>query len=174
MIENINFIPANKLPLAEGDEISVLCLEGGELKQKKQVVGHGSSAIVSFHTKGTFSEENGVESIEVESVPVGIFARIKDGLVSGEPVCVMEAHTYTQISDGYEMTGTEVMPVNYAHIELSGHPEAESMGEILGAAEMFTAVARGMLYERAYFILPDDRIIPQDEVMGGTVDESNP
>lgn len=34
MSENINFIPANELPVAEGDEVSVLCLENGELKQK--------------------------------------------------------------------------------------------------------------------------------------------
>lgn len=34
MSENINFIPANQLPEAEGDEVSVLCVENGELKQK--------------------------------------------------------------------------------------------------------------------------------------------
>lgn len=33
-MENINFIPANNLPVAEGDEVSVLCLENGEMKQK--------------------------------------------------------------------------------------------------------------------------------------------
>lgn len=33
-MENINFIPANELPEAEGDEVSVLCVENGELKQK--------------------------------------------------------------------------------------------------------------------------------------------
>lgn len=32
MSENINFIPANDLPVAEGDEVSVLCLENGEMK----------------------------------------------------------------------------------------------------------------------------------------------
>ena len=29
-----NFIPANQLPMAEGDEVSVLCVENGEMKQK--------------------------------------------------------------------------------------------------------------------------------------------
>lgn len=33
-MENINFIPANTLPVAEGYEVSVLCLENGEMKQK--------------------------------------------------------------------------------------------------------------------------------------------
>lgn len=34
MAENIEFISANELPVAEGDEVSVLCLENGEMKQK--------------------------------------------------------------------------------------------------------------------------------------------
>ena len=34
MAENINFISAAELPEATGEEISVLCLENGEMKQK--------------------------------------------------------------------------------------------------------------------------------------------
>lgn len=34
MAENINFIPATELPQATGEEVSVLCLENGEMKQK--------------------------------------------------------------------------------------------------------------------------------------------
>ena len=34
MAENINFIPATDLPEATVDEVSVLCVENGELKQK--------------------------------------------------------------------------------------------------------------------------------------------
>ena len=34
MTENINFIPATELPEATGEEVSVLCLENGEMKQK--------------------------------------------------------------------------------------------------------------------------------------------
>lgn len=34
MAENIEFIAAKDLPVAEGDEVSVLCLEDGEMKQK--------------------------------------------------------------------------------------------------------------------------------------------
>lgn len=34
MSENINFIPATELPEATGDEVSVLCVENGSLKQK--------------------------------------------------------------------------------------------------------------------------------------------
>ena len=34
MTENINFIPATELPEATGEEVSVLCLENGAMKQK--------------------------------------------------------------------------------------------------------------------------------------------
>lgn len=34
MPENINFIPATELPEAVGNDVSVICLENGELKQK--------------------------------------------------------------------------------------------------------------------------------------------
>ena len=33
-MENIEFIPANELPVSEAEAVSVLCLENGELKQK--------------------------------------------------------------------------------------------------------------------------------------------
>lgn len=33
MAKNINFIPANQLPEAQGSEVNVMCLENGEMKQ---------------------------------------------------------------------------------------------------------------------------------------------
>lgn len=33
MAEKINFIPANQLPEAQGNEVNVMCLENGEMKQ---------------------------------------------------------------------------------------------------------------------------------------------
>lgn len=44
MAEKIEFIPANELPVAEGDEVSVLCLENGEMKQKPGASLGGSGA----------------------------------------------------------------------------------------------------------------------------------
>lgn len=35
MSEKIEFIPAKDLPVAEGDEVDVLCVENGELKRKE-------------------------------------------------------------------------------------------------------------------------------------------
>ncbi len=34
MAENINFIPVTELPEATGEELTVLCIENGEMKQK--------------------------------------------------------------------------------------------------------------------------------------------
>lgn len=51
MTENIEFISANKLPVAEGDEVSVLCLENGELKQKPGAsLGGGGSNTPLYRT----------------------------------------------------------------------------------------------------------------------------
>lgn len=173
MDKNINFIPANELPVTEGDEVFVLCVEGGELKQKKQAKTPevGNSATVTFRTKGAVMENS--QFYEVKSVPTGIFAKIKDGLTSGNVVNVIEVCTVTQTVDGAEMTYTEVVPTFYMHQDLSGHPEAESMAELLGVTEIFMVSSFGMAMERMYFILPDDRVIPQYEAMGGAVNEAN-
>lgn len=51
MIENINFIPATELPEAIGDEVSVLCLESGALKQKPVTsIGGGDSLLCKTYT----------------------------------------------------------------------------------------------------------------------------
>lgn len=51
MAENINFIPATDLPEAIGDEVSVLCLENGELKQKPGAsIGGGESLLCRTYT----------------------------------------------------------------------------------------------------------------------------
>ena len=49
MSENINFIPANELPVAVGAEVSVLCLENGEMKQKPgaSLGGGGYDAVIA-------------------------------------------------------------------------------------------------------------------------------
>lgn len=62
MSENINFIPANELPEAEGDEVSVLCLENGELKQKS-ASGLGGNISTNYdivvRLVGSWDAENG-------------------------------------------------------------------------------------------------------------------
>lgn len=47
MAENMNFIPANELPEAVGDEIEVLCVENGQMKRKIGSLG-GKGLIVEM------------------------------------------------------------------------------------------------------------------------------
>ena len=51
MAENINLIPANELPEAIGEEVSVLCVENGELKQKAASgLGGGDTTLCRTYT----------------------------------------------------------------------------------------------------------------------------
>lgn len=64
MTENIEFISANKLPEAEGDEVRVLCLENGELKQKS-ATGLGGNTTYDMVVRVTYdyvAEENTVSA----------------------------------------------------------------------------------------------------------------
>lgn len=48
MAEKIELIPASELPVAEGDEVDVLCVENGELKRKEGAsLGGGNNAETS-------------------------------------------------------------------------------------------------------------------------------
>lgn len=72
-MENINFIPANNLPEAEGEEVSVLCLENGELKQKPGASLGGEKADLVFKLTspiifGNQSSENTTIAIESGSL----------------------------------------------------------------------------------------------------------
>lgn len=71
MSENINFIPANELPVAEGDEVFVLCVENGELKLKPVAKADDNSNydIVIRVTYGynTDEEDVYVENYEIVS-----------------------------------------------------------------------------------------------------------
>lgn len=60
MSEKINFIPATDLPVAEGDEVSVLCLENGEMKRKPGVrLGDGKTDVVIEMTDGEAAIKSG-------------------------------------------------------------------------------------------------------------------
>lgn len=59
MAENINFISANELPVAEGDEVSVLCLENGELKQKAASGLGGTVYDIVVRITGAWDADNG-------------------------------------------------------------------------------------------------------------------
>ena len=54
MAENINFISATELPEATGEEVSVLCLENGEMKQKPSasLVGKEYDMRIRYNSTG--------------------------------------------------------------------------------------------------------------------------
>ena len=94
MSENINFIPATELPEAEGDEVSVLCVENGELKQKAASgLGGGGSTnydivvrmVTSYNEEEGYVEATGeivsgsfdavVQKLDAGIMPIGLCIR---------------------------------------------------------------------------------------------------
>lgn len=82
-MENINLIPANELPLAEGEQVEVLCLENGEMKRKPAdgLGGSGYDAVILF----TRDPDNERDTLELES---GSHAEIHAKIRAGEIVNV--------------------------------------------------------------------------------------
>ena len=109
MSEKIEFIPASALPVAEGDEVSVLCLENGELKQKPASGlggGGGSHWIMHLSTdyyNSALAVSDGLyEALEKmfasnTPVPVTIFMPNNDGSISIPNYSIRK---YTMFSDG--------------------------------------------------------------------------
>ena len=58
MSEKINFIPVNELPVAEGDEVSVLCVENNELKRKPANGLGGSKPLLLLDADSAESYQN--------------------------------------------------------------------------------------------------------------------
>lgn len=83
MSENTNFIPATELPEAEGDEVSVLCVENGELKQKAAsgLGGNTNYDIVVRITRTYNSEED--EEYATGEIISGSFDEVVNKLDAG-------------------------------------------------------------------------------------------
>ena len=60
-MENIEFIPASNLPITEGSEVDVLCVENGELKLKAAsgLGGGGMEYDLILRVVGGWDEESG-------------------------------------------------------------------------------------------------------------------
>ncbi len=77
MAEKIEFIPANELPEADGDEVSVLCLENGEMKQKSGAsLGGGKADLVIQLTDGEPSISSGSYDAVVAKLQSGEMANV--------------------------------------------------------------------------------------------------
>lgn len=111
MSENINFIPANELPVAEGDEVSVLCLENGELKQKSASgLGGNTNYDIVVRIVGNWDDVNRNLSATGEIIS-GSFDTVVQKLDAGiMPIglCIQTG----QLWDGKEIKAVEeIVPV---------------------------------------------------------------
>lgn len=103
-MENMNFIPANELPVAEGDEVSILCVENGELKLKSASGFGGKTAYdLTVRITGTWDDENGMVTATGEILS-GSYDAVLEKLDAGiMPSClVIDCGTFWE---GFERKG---------------------------------------------------------------------
>lgn len=85
MSEKIELIPASELPVAEGDEVSVLCLENGELKQKPaKGLGGGGGGSGSHWIMNTSTNQYNSDA----TVSEGLYEALENMFTNGIPVPV--------------------------------------------------------------------------------------
>lgn len=109
-MDNINFIPANQLPITDAKEVNVLCVADGTVKQKSSKDLGGASSWNDLKDKPFYSETDAdgnetVHKIDPKYLPAvgshwfmlndgnvtaseGIYEALKNCLVNGVPVFV--------------------------------------------------------------------------------------
>lgn len=154
MSKNINFITANELPIAEGEQVEVLCLEGAELKRKPaDGLGGGSGITIHYTITDLPQEERMVYS--VSPVPVGTFARVKASLM-GEDYCPIEVAVRVIRNDGGNIVGaTQGSATAMVHWEPL--PDGFPVDDAVAIAFDFEGVHNIAL-------LPDDRIMTSEQM----------
>lgn len=107
MAENIEFISASELPVAEGDEVSVLCLENGEMKQKPGAsLGGGEKAdmVIALTMRLDYNEPTAENtSVAIES---GSLEAVAEALRDGRPPVVKCKRYY--INYGFDTSFPDV------------------------------------------------------------------
>ena len=99
-MENREFISAANLPVAEGEEVSVLCLENGEMKQKPGASLGGEKAdlvIVLNAPGGSATPTAETTSVTIES---GSLEAVAEALRAGRPPVVKCKRFY--ITNGFD------------------------------------------------------------------------
>lgn len=73
MSEKINFIPANELPVAEGDEVFVLCVENNELKQKPAngLCGSNTPLLLDADSAESYQNDSSYGDAALEAIKSG-------------------------------------------------------------------------------------------------------
>lgn len=110
MSENIEFIAAKDLPEATGDEVSVLCLEGNELKQKP---GASLAGACGYILKPTAGEINFSGSLTVTADVTDMVTAIE----AGAPVTVVIP---ARTMDTTQTTAMSALVVNWVLLSGTG------------------------------------------------------
>ena len=76
-MENIEFIPASNLPITEGSEVDVLCVENGELKRKAISLGGDPEYDLILRVVGGWDEESGNQIVTEYEVIQGSYDAVK-------------------------------------------------------------------------------------------------
>lgn len=107
--ENINFIPANELPVAEGDEVSVLCLENGEMKQKPGAsLGGGEKADLVLKLTAPFHYGSMTADKCAVTIESGSVGDVVAAMEAGRPPVVKVHRFYdTGASEGWDIPNRE-------------------------------------------------------------------
>lgn len=147
-MENMNFIPANNLPVAEGDEVEVLCLENGEMK-RKSASGLGGGNFIQINSTGGFDADgHGLPNV-YEPITAEMFEAIVTGFESG--------HAFTIILcqiDHIPSIG-DVVDVSNCDYSYSRYPD--EMGLPISAAIQADAK------DQTFYILDDGRVMSYAE-----------
>lgn len=154
MAENINFIPANNLPVAEGEEVSVLCLENGAMKQKP-ASGLGGGSAITFRV--VIHEVDHSSQTTIEPAPEGTFALLKGMFSGGDAIPVFLADQGDCTEDGLIVERWNI--VRHAEVRY-----------VFGIED--APVSEFITIDCYIYLLPDDRVMTQEEFdafMGGGV-----
>lgn len=101
MAEKIEFIPANELPVAEGDEVSVLCLENGEMKQKPGAsLGGGEKADMVIALTTPVNLDAPTADNTAVTIESGNLEAVVEALRAGRPPVVKCKRFY--ITNGFD------------------------------------------------------------------------
>lgn len=132
-MENINFIPAKELPVAEGDEVSVLCLENGEMKQKPGASLGGGGGYIMKPTAEEVSSDgtvititaNADELAKVLEAGGAVSIRLPMSAMSPElaaliPYAVASLHAWSVFPAGAMGEGSPQCLVSCLHLLIMG------------------------------------------------------
>ena len=106
-MENIEFIPASNLPITEGSEVDLLCVENGELKLKAGAsIGGNTEYDLILRVVGGQDEETGDDIVIEYEVMQGSYDAVKQKIDNGIVPKVIIVDEYTN-GDYREKTAYE-------------------------------------------------------------------